>query len=172
MSEIFTGEFGGGMEASHKGWRHASNYESWLENHSWSLAFPNCWTKRLDPTPLFLANNPWLWHHWSSSTMFRLWKPSSPPPLFTYGCLISAKTLQINYLLSVRWVILDPSLASQSTWLKTKIKRTPAGCRFQKLPCLVKVSEWSWVFFFFPFNLNQTSYISQAAKHQKRSNAN
>jgi len=34
MSEIFTGEFGGGMEASHKGWQRASNYETWLENHS------------------------------------------------------------------------------------------------------------------------------------------
>ena len=132
--------------------------------------FPNCWTKRLDLTPLVLANNPWLWHHWSSSTMFRLWKPSFPPLLFTYGRLISAKTLQINYLLSVTWVILDPSLASQPTWLKTKIKRTPAGCGFQKLPCLVRVSELG--FFFPPFNLSQTSYISQAAKHQKRSNAN
>ena len=34
MSEIFTGELGGSMEASHKGRRRASNYESWLENHS------------------------------------------------------------------------------------------------------------------------------------------
>ena len=38
MSEIFTGEFGGGMEASHKGWQRASNYETWLENHSWSIS--------------------------------------------------------------------------------------------------------------------------------------
>lgn len=52
-----------------------------------------------------------------------------------------------------------------------KNKEDPGRVRISKAP-MPRESVGVGFFFFFPFNLSQTSYISQAAKHQKRSNAN
>ena len=53
-----------------------------------------------------------------------------------------------------------------------KNKEDPGRVRISKAPMPRESVGVELVFFFFPVNLNQTSYISQAAKRQKRSNAN
>lgn len=102
------------------------------------------------PTPLALAKNQLLWHYWSS-TMFTLWKIQLITTLFKYRCLISAKTVQGNYLnlsCGLNWTL---HFSAHLTQDKNKEDRK---VRISKAPVLVSaglVRMWRVCFFLFFF---------------------
>lgn len=138
------------LEASHKGWRCASKQEEfWVGNHKWSLAFPNCPTKRPDP-PL----SPQPRTHYSGNIDLQpglhCEKSSLPLPLLKYRCLISARTGQGYYLhlfcgLKIR---LFTYLSAHLTQNKNKEDRE---VRISKSPCWFLQDSWGCrvCFYFF-----------------------
>lgn len=172
MSGIFTVEFNSSVQAFREEWRRASKEAEFL---GWKPQMDISISKLLNPTPLTRAQNPFPWRYRFSAATFSLMEIRLAASVPWIQMFRVCRNTTRKSPPSRTWVQLDSSLAfslPNPRW-KWRVqggwdsKSSRAGF------CRTRDNVASLPFFFFlDIYLNQTFYIPQAAKHQKRSNTN
>lgn len=169
MSEIFTVEFGSATEACKQIWRILGWKPQIVISVSKLLS-----EKSLPPLPFPLTKNP-LFGIIDLQQLCLCYENPTYHYLYlnTDASFLPKQSKEITSIYYVCYIGLFPCFLAHLTQDKNKDDKE---VRISKAPVLVsarlvRMSGVSSPFFFF-FNLSQTFYISQAAKHQKRSNTN